>query len=71
MYCTDVRTTARLLDLSIAAIYARIRRQQMSYMVIKRHYLIKIKDIAVELGTDSTELIKVMQRQKLPIWLCG
>ena len=70
MYCTDIRTTARLLDLSPSAIYARIRRQRMPYIVFRKHYLIEIKNIAVELGTDSTELIKLMQRQKLPIWFC-
>lgn len=70
MYYTDIRTTAMLLDLSPSAIYARIRRKQMPYLVWRKHYLIDIKQIASELGTASKDLIKFMQSQKLPIWLC-
>lgn len=70
MYCTDVRTTARLLDLSPSAIYARIRRETMPYVVFRKHYLIDLNDIAQELELASDDLIKLMQRQKLPIWVC-
>lgn len=70
MYYTDIRTTARLLDLSPSAIYARIRRGQMPYLLFSKHYLIKLQEIAAELGLTEAGLITLMQRQKLPIWFC-
>ena len=70
MYYTDIRTTARLLDLSPSAIYARIRRGRMPYITFRNHYLIKIKKIASELGLQEAELIRLMQQHKLPIFLC-
>lgn len=70
MYYTDIMTTAILLDLSPSAIYARIRRGRMPYILWRKHYLVNIKEIATELGVKEKELITKMQRQQLPIFLC-
>ena len=70
MYYTTVRATAQLLNLSIAAIYKRIRLEKTTFIVWGKNYLIPTKDIAQELGISEARLLKKMNSQRLPIWEC-
>jgi hypothetical protein len=70
MYYTTVRATAQLLNLSIAAIYKRIRLQKTEFIVWGKNYLIPTKLIAQEIGISEDVLLKNMNRQRLPIWEC-
>lgn len=70
MYYTTVRATAQLLNLSIAAIYKRIRFKKTPFIVWGKNYLIPTKSIAFEIGISEDRLLTKMNRQRLPIWEC-
>ncbi len=70
MYYTTVRAAAQLLNLSIAAIYKRIRLEKTPFIVWGKNYLIPTKSIAQEIGISEDLLLKKMNRQRLPIWFC-
>ena len=70
VYCTDVKTTAQLLNLSIWAIYQRIRRNQIQFISFHGGYLIPLAEIARELKKSEKNLLRRMRQKGLPVWGC-